>query len=150
MRANASGITTTAASRIRSTYCAASDTALAAPPRRTGPAATPGDSGTAASPSPSAPPAAGATGTDSSTVGPASAGIVHPPVEDGEVRRRHRQGDEEQPDRVHGADADRVGPVEPVDLEHQRLGRVDRAALGQQVDLGEGLEAEDHQHHEQE
>src|SRR5262245_47037762 len=56
-------------------------------------------------------------------------GIVDPPVEDGELQRGDEQGDEEQPDRVHRADGDVVGPVEALDLVDQRLGGPHRTAL---------------------
>ena len=67
-----------------------------------------------------------------------------------ELQGRDHEGHGEEAHRVDGADADVVGPVEPVDLEHQRLGGLDRAAAGDEVDLGEGLEPEDHQHDQQE
>src|SRR5690606_14950868 len=71
---------------------------------------------------------------------PGSAGIVDPPLEDGELQRGDDQRHEEQADRVDGADADVVGSVQAVDLEDQRLGGGDRPALGDDVDLGERLQ----------
>src|SRR5262245_30992730 len=79
--------------------------------------------GSSCSGAPRTSPAGSATGV--------SAGIVGPPVQQRELRGRDGQGDEEQPDGVHGPDADVVGPVEPVDLVDERLGGRHRPALGQ-------------------
>src|SRR5262245_8604939 len=53
------------------------------------------------------------SGGGSATSTATSAGIVHPALEDDELHRRDGQRDEEQPHRVHGADAYVVGPDQP-------------------------------------
>src|SRR5918998_3418045 len=88
--------------------------------------------------------------TLSSAAAVASTGIVDPPLEEAELQGRDHQRHEEQPDRVDGADADVVRAVQPVDLEHQRLGGAHGPALGDDVDLGEGLQAEDDEYDQQE
>src|SRR5690606_29785231 len=80
--------------------------------------------------------------------GVSSVAIVDPPLQDDELDERHDQGDEEEAHRHHGALAVVLGLLE--DLEHQRLGGAGGAALRDDLDLGERLEAEDHQDHEEE
>src|SRR3954454_2133587 len=69
-----------------------------------------------------------------------SAAIVHPPFEQEELAEGDQQGHAEQPERQAGTHGG--GRPRPVldDLEHQRLGGVHRAAPGEDVHLGVGLE----------
>src|SRR4051812_23641538 len=79
-----------------------------------------------------------------------SVAIVHPAVEEQELDQGHDERHAEQADRHHRPLPQQVGGLALEDLVDERLGVAVRTAAADQLDLGERLQREHHQHHDEE